>query len=194
MNFKKIYEDIFDNWNSGNYSVAFELLEKYLIYRPNSLSVNIIKADILIKFSRFDEAETILKKLLQTDFNEHIDLIYLQFGHLYKNKGEFVKSNKWYTKALLTSKDSANIQIYLACNYLSLGVFQKAQKHLEQVIKSGENLMDEAYYNLGVIEKYSRNYEKAIKYFNMALEIDPEYELAIREKKDVVLAMDFRTN
>lgn len=194
MNFKKIYEDIFGNWNSGNYSVAFELLEKYLIYRPDSLSVNVIKADILVKFSRFDESGIILKKLLQTNFNKHIDLIYLQFGHLYKNKGEFVESNKWYTKALLISKDNANIQIYLACNYLSLGIFQKAQKYLNQVIKSGEDLMDEAYYNLGVIEKFSGNYEKSIKYFDKALEIDPEYELAVKEKKDVILAMDIRAN
>lgn len=189
---KNMYKKLYEYWESGYVSAAYEMTLLYLDLNPNSVSVKIIQADILTSLNRYDEAKIILDSLHSSVKSEQLFQVFLQFGHFFKKNNNLEKSNSWYKQALLINQDNALSLVYIAENYLSQGDFVSAKKYFNKVIDLDNGLVDETLYNLGVIEKSLRKYSDALILFNRALEIDPGYKLAIKQKKDVILALELK--
>ncbi len=189
MDSKHIYKKLYDCWESGYISTAYELSIKYLQLNPDSFSVKIIKSDVLISLNRFDEAKVILDSLYETSNLKVLFQVFLKLGHFYKKKSDLEKSSSWYKQALIINQDNSLALMYIGENYLSMGNFDKSRKYFNKIIKLDSDIIDEALYNLGVIEKSLRNYDEALAYFDNALQIDPEYKLALKQKEDTILAL-----
>ncbi|MCB1604590.1 MAG: tetratricopeptide repeat protein [Xanthomonadales bacterium] len=184
----KLYQKIFDEWKSGNISSAYELTRKYLDRGIESKKVNIIFVDLLISLNNFQEAKQFLDEQVNTSNTEYLHQLYLQYGHLYTKKSDIQRSISYYKKAHSIKPNDPGSLIYIAQNYYSQGDFDSSIKYFNKVLKTTKQLNDEAYFNLGLIEKSLHNYDKAIFYFEKALELDPDYYIATNQMNDCRLA------
>lgn len=187
---ENIYKKIFESWESGNISTAYELTLKYMVENPNSVKVKIIQADLLVNLYRFNEAKKILIELLESANSKRLYYVYLQFGHFYFKKSDLKKSSLWYRKACLIEPKNPSVLIYISHNYFIQGRFEKAKLYLMQATDLNNGLIDEAFFNLGLIEKSLGNYGNAIDFFDKALSLDPDYQLALKNKNDCLQALN----
>lgn len=105
---------------------------------------------------------------------------YIELGRLYSKKGEYVKANSFFEKAL--SLDAPN-QYTLAEAYLHLGNNYYRLQNLDQAKELYQKVIQlfpipQAFFNLGIIEYDRSNYSEAITYFKKTLELDPRYTKA----------------
>ncbi len=100
------WDILFNYWQNGNLSCAFECVELFIEKTPHTVNGWIVKADILSNFARYSEAEKHLQEAEKLLKKESMFLVYNQYGHLYKNKGDLKKAKKLYKKSLANKETS----------------------------------------------------------------------------------------
>ena len=75
--------------------------------------------------------------------------------------------------------NNLNFQLKTAVLEIKMSKFETAKKRLKNIIISNP-YFKEAYYNLGSIYmNVEEDYKKALKYFTISLELDPDYQQSV---------------
>lgn len=114
-----------------------------------------------------EEAKEYLEKALDLKPKEAED--YAEQGHIYYLLGDYKQAKTSLDKAI--DKDDKTALLYLAEVYQAEEKEEEAQALLENYVKN--NAKDsEALNNLGMMQMNNENYEEALKYFQLGLEIE----------------------
>ncbi|MEM6686812.1 MAG: tetratricopeptide repeat protein [Bacteroidota bacterium] len=92
--------------------------------------------------------------------------------------GEILKAITYYHEALKRDQGNYFYHSQLAKLYYQDGIIDKAEHHASQAIVGKMTDPSGDYYILGMVHLDRKEFRKAMKLFNMALEENPAYELA----------------
>ena len=127
---------------------------------------------------KFDEALLIFQKFAEN--NPNVYQIFFNIGDCFREKGEYDKANEQYNIALAKAKEKSDIVIQakaLAASgevYLRQSKFKEAQEFFKQSIAL--NPKDEILaYNVAEIFFGSNQTDDAIRYYQLAIQIKPEW-------------------
>jgi tetratricopeptide (TPR) repeat protein len=171
-----------------NASIA-KLAQEYLTDFPRHGLVWIDYGNALANLGKYKEARTALLRAVKNVPAEHIDIPYYYLGRLYKNAGNHRRAVEWYKKASEVAPERGDYFIVLGVAYISLEKTSEAQACFARAIECKEGMIEEAYYNLGVILAGQRKYKNALTCFEKALQLDPKYKLAKQALVDMKTAL-----
>lgn len=168
---------------------VIELAESFLNDFPESQAVWTLYGLALCRVDRFKDAKKALLRSISlvddTDKQERISWLYCRMGRIYEDSGNFRKAIAWFEKAHETNPNEATFLIYIGVKLLRLEKYEEAVEVLTKATTCHEGCIDEAFYNLGVVNLIQRNYAEAKSCFEKALELDPKYKEAREQLKDI---------
>lgn len=150
------------------------------------------KGNQLYKEAKYDEALVQFQQFLEK--NPNLYQIQASIGDCYREKGEFDKAIENYNKVLEQAKSdpalgkemSAKALAGIGNCYLKQGKLPEAQNFFKQSIENSPK--DEVLaYNVGEIYFSNQGYDDAIRYFEMATQIRPEWPDPFKKLGDVYL-------
>ncbi len=100
-------------------------------------------------------------------------------GWAHAQLGRFEKAIKYCQAAIDLDPDFANPYGEIGACLIELGELEEATAYLRRAVRARE--CDEAhlaYYNLGRVSEKQNNYPRAIRQYQKAMEIDPEFDPA----------------
>jgi len=107
------YQKMFNAWDAGEHAYALELSRELLHDFPDFKIGRIVQGAILYELARYAEAEEILYATVEDLSAESKDHGYIQFGHLFREKGDYESAGKWYRKAIELDPLDAGRHIFL---------------------------------------------------------------------------------
>lgn len=165
-----------------------EFARNYLNDFPDSRGAWSIYSNALFRLSKKKEAKKALLKtikLYSKDSDDNLGWLLCRMGNIYKNSGNFIKAIEWFNKAHKEIPEEATFLIYIGVTYLRLEKYNEAEEVLTRATLCKEGFVDEAFYNLGVVQMAEEKYEEALLSLKKALKIDPKYEEAKQQLKDL---------
>lgn len=150
-----------------------------------------VLGDGLTDFASYREADAALKRALRLAPEYRVGAVCALVGHLHREKGDHVRAEKWYRRAIKEDgPNTLNLVILGGC-LAKQGKFQEAKQCHRKAIKLASDPVDEAFFNLGLVLRAEGRLQQAADNFRKSLEIDPNYPPAKRALKDVekVLAL-----
>jgi tetratricopeptide (TPR) repeat protein len=181
---KESWNILMKAWNEGKTACRLHYARRYAAAYPDDMNGWIALADILGGIALYKDALKALGKSLKLCPKEKVYHIFAQMGHLYSEKCDLKKAERWYRKAVAEHSRQENL-IFLGACLAKQGRLQEAKAFYQQAVQTKPKTADEAYFNLGLISRAEDNYIVALDYFNKAIEIDPDYEAAKCERKDI---------
>ena len=185
------YRKMFNAWDAGECAHALELSRELLKEFPDYNIGWVLQGVILYELARYDEAEQVLHNAIQGLPLEHLKHGYIHLGHLCRERGDYDNAEKWYRKVIELDPDNAGRHIFLGMLLARKGDFSGAEASHRNAIRCSEGAVDEGYLNLGLVLRAQERYEEALKCFEQALEITPDYKEAITAKADIEKAIDY---
>ncbi|MCG8572151.1 MAG: tetratricopeptide repeat protein [Spirochaetes bacterium] len=112
-----------------------------------------------------------LNKSLEIGYNRK-DLLYI-LGLVYSHTGQYEEAIKVFNISL-TKEQSDLVLLAIGINYLKNNQLTEAIEYLKQAvsISKDEKIIEEAYYNIGLILYKEKKYSDAIGYFNKVIEVN----------------------
>jgi predicted negative regulator of RcsB-dependent stress response len=150
------------------------------------------KGNQLFKEAKYDEAIAQYQDFLAK--NPNLYQIQVSIGDCYREKGEFDKAIELYNKVLEQAKSDASLGKEMSAKalsgigncYLKQGKIPDAQNFFKQSIEAAPK--DEILaYNVGEIYFSNQGYDDALKYFDIAAQIRPEWPDPYKKMGDVYL-------
>jgi len=138
----------------------------------------------------YDEARQSLEKAVILD--PEFAIAYLYLGYAYSGLGLAKARNDVYEKAMTYSeKATEKERLYIEAAY-ARRIERNPEKSFHILKQMAEEYPKEkrAHFNLGGYYKGQKLYDKAIEEFNKALELDPNYGLALNELAFVYVGME----
>ena len=136
---------------------------------------------------RFKKARKALSETMKLTGESDDDFCWLlcNMGRIYEGSGYFHKALEWFKKAHEQNNSEATFLIYQGIIFLRTEKFYEAAEVFIKATNCKEGCIDEAFYNLGVVRIAQRKYQEAQKCFEKALKIEPKYQEAKQQFKDV---------
>lgn len=150
------------------------------------------KGNQLFKEAKYDEALVQFQQFLEK--NPNLYQIQVSIGDCYREKGEFDKAIENYNKVLELAKSDVTLGKEMSAKalsgigncYLKQGKLPEAQNFFKQSIENSPK--DEILaYNVGEIYFSNQGYDDAIRYFEIATQIRPEWPDPYKKLGDVYL-------
>jgi tetratricopeptide (TPR) repeat protein len=138
------------------------------------------KGNQLFKEAKYDEALVQFQQFLEK--NPNLYQIQVSIGDCYREKGEFDKAIENYNKVLELAKSDITLGKEMSAKafsgigncYLKQGKLPEAQNYFKQSIENSPK--DEILaYNVGEIYFSNQGYDDAVRYFEIATQIRPEW-------------------
>jgi protein O-GlcNAc transferase len=151
--------------------------------------------DNLFEEGKLEEAETILKEMLQKKAEDTAALHYM--GMIHYQKGEFNPAIEYIQKSLQINPENPEAHYDLGNAFLDIGKLDEAIGSYQEALKYNENYAD-AYSNLGLAYHEKGQPDEAVSFYRKALEINPDLPytnnnlgLALEEKGETDGAMQY---
>ena len=148
-------------------------------------------ASALKKQRRYDEAIKVFEKLLENCSEKCKPWLLHDLAEIESEKGKFKKALKIWLEAHQLNPKEATFLIFASTMAFRLGKFKKAEKLARMAANCQDGCIDEAFYNLGVYLTVQLAYKKALKCYEKAIEISPEYKDAIKRRDDLLETLKF---
>lgn len=171
--------------NQGLNACIIELAQEYLQDFPKHGVVWLYYGNALADFAMFKEARVAFLKAIKYMKPEHLSFPYNYMGHLYEIQGDYRRAAEWHEKAHEANPITADHLNFLGAALSHIGKLSEAESCFRKAIKCKEGMIDESYYNLGVILAGQGKYKQALDCLEKALEFDPQYKLAKQAIKDM---------
>ena len=169
---------------------TLSLTERYLAQYPRDGRAWCVLGHTLYGIARYDKAVRALRKALRYMPNEAVYLAHYRMAMMYRRKGQYRAAERWFHKGIASApKQTANL-IGLGAILARQGRTTEAKRYHRRAANLGD---EEGYLNLGLILRAEGKYEAALEAFDKAIQIDSDYELAKRERRDVAEAMKIGT-
>ncbi len=182
------FVDIEDAWAELKPSYGIVLTRRYLKDYPDDGRAMVYLGYFYTHVRRFDDALSTLKRAIRL-LEKNGGLIaeaYSAMGFLYQEKGNFRVAERWYRKALDNDPDNpfhhqtVGQILSLQCN------FDKAGGYFNHIISlPTERQKDQAYFEMGLIQKAMEKYREALLSFEKALEFGADKESVGEEISDL---------
>ncbi len=192
---KQRYNEIVSADDEELNSCVIELAEVYLKDFPDSQGAWLMYSFALYKTDRFKEAKKALIKTIKLteESDDNFSWLLCRMGRLYEDSGHFNKAIEWFVKANHINPSEATFLIYQGVMLLRTERFDEAAEIFLEATKCTKGCIDEAFYNLGVARITQRKYLEASQCFEKALEIDPKYNEAKKQLKDMKKVLEIKT-
>lgn len=157
--------------NEDNPDKAMSYLDKALEYNPANADALNYKGWILYKSHRYEEAVEVYKKLIE-EKPAHFNAFGIM-GEIHEEQKEYEKAIEFYTKQIAISQNS---YLYMSRGYCyaSLDRFEEARADYRRSVEL-EPQEYNSYRNLANTYAYEEQEEKALPYYEKALEADVEH-------------------
>ncbi len=175
-------------WESDMPAATRAYAEELLLSHPIDRGILLVLADTLISLAQYEEAKSILTRVLKRKSNRWKSLASVYMGQLCKEMGQYKNAEKWYRKAM-EYNPSRTTWIYVGAILARQGQYEEAKQCHRKATRSKTEAQDEAHYNLGLIYRAEGKLKFALKHLEKAIEIDPKYTKAKEARKDVIQAM-----
>ena len=194
MSSEDSWAQITEAHNKDQWASLLEACALHLKKNPNHIQAQIPQAIALRHLKRFDEAVALLQKTY-TDPSASEQCKYqcqTQLGETLQEVGRFDDARRAYDEAYrLLPKNTVAI-IYRGVMELRVGKFSEARQWFNRALKCSEGDVDEAHFNIGSTYLCERNYEKAIEHYQVAITLDPNYDIAWERLADAKRAREIR--
>lgn len=158
LNLRHDYQKAFDD-----YSAAIKL-------EPNKEDYFSARAYLYKQVKDFDAAVKDYDKLIE--LNPQKGRYYDYRAEIYVQKGEFEKAVKDYTKSIALSPASHLGYLWRAKVFLQMNDFAKAHQDYQKVIEiGGEFFGCQGYDGRGAVSAKQKDFQKALNYFDKAIEL-----------------------
>ncbi len=159
---------------------AIEMLNNLLDKKPDYTKASLTLGDLLIEKEKYKEAANSLIEALKYDPTS-FDLNY-ELGIVYTMLNDFKSAKEYYEKAAEFNSMFYNTKYSLAQIALLYKELEQAEELFQQTIED-EDLQADSYYELAKINLIKGEKEIAIKYANIAVELDSE-KISAKIKKE----------
>ncbi len=166
----------------GDSKHAEEAYKEALKIEPSNSEGHLALANLLKEMFKYDEAEKEYRRALELD--PHNANVYRCLGHFNKDRwreekkdGFFEAAKLWYESAVRISPQPYNF-IALGHLYKDNHKLERAKEKYRKVTDLGKNSNDVkavAYFNLGDVADLESRTEKAIKYFEETIGLEPHF-------------------
>lgn len=177
-------------WNGGLPACHAELAIEYTQKYPEDFAGWIALADVFVHFARYEDAREALRKAQKLTPKKFQFKICVQWGHFERERNDLKRAERWYRRAVKL-KTTTRTLIFLGSILAKQGRFLEAKECHHQAVVSATDPLDEAYYNLGLIFRAERKYEKALECFERAIRIQRE-NVYVTAQKDIKEALKLK--
>jgi tetratricopeptide (TPR) repeat protein len=125
---------------------------------------------LLADYKNINESINLLETALNK-FPKNIEMRY-NLGTLYLNNNNFKQAQLQLDQAYSLMTDNISVMNNLALSYSGAGLWNESKKILEQILEKDNKFLI-AKHNLGHVLYQNNEYEKSLKVFKEALEINP---------------------
>ncbi len=160
-----------DFFNSGNYKMALDYADRAISIKGTPRAMK-MKARILHKMGRQEEAIEILKEVLDQDVED--DEAWFILGEILEDMGDEEEAEGAYARCLKFNHRNLGCWANRGNVLLSMGRYNEALLCYERAISIRSDL-PLLWNNKGVALKYLGRYDEALQSYNMALRFDPNF-------------------
>jgi tetratricopeptide (TPR) repeat protein len=176
-------EEAMEALKHERFATAAALFEKALTDEPGDKSKiappyaqTLVGESISILESNPKQAESLLKKAIELD-PTNAEAFY-NLGKLYTSKKEYAKAIQAYDKAIDLNPRSPDAFFNLGFLYYGKKDYPKAEALFLKVTELQPTYLDEAYFNLAVVQNLQGKKEESIGNLERALEVNPNNDKA----------------
>lgn len=188
---KKLWRELVDAWERDTPACQVYLAENYTTKFPDDFFGWVALADGLTRLSSFKRAAEALCLARRLSSFEYVDLVYSRLGHYYREKGDLVRAERWYRKAVASSESQEHL-VFLGACLAKQGRYAESQHYHERAVEIDPQKADEALYNLGLVYRAESRYVEALRCFEKAIELDPDYHDAKIARNDIQRVLNLR--
>jgi tetratricopeptide (TPR) repeat protein len=165
-------------WDAGEYKDIVERGSALIVRGADISSIVMLYADALMELGRTSEAREAYKLALTVLPNRRHARVLGALGALEVDAGDVVAAEQYCLRAMALAPDHASAYIWLGAAYEDADRLADAEAQYSRATKCGEGAIEEAWYNLGAIQKVLGRTSEAVISFRRALAIDRDYALA----------------
>ena len=159
--------------DAGQHEQLLELAKYMQSINCETDNVLMFKGKALLDTEKYDEAEIIFERLLESGGGNTEELNY-RLGFLHMQKGEVDKALRCYKNVIRLNPDHPYAHGELADLYYQR--LDKIDKALEHVQKQLAKCEQPYYHNLcGILQESSGRFEEGLDCYRKAMEMDPDY-------------------
>jgi tetratricopeptide (TPR) repeat protein len=156
----------------------------HLLVHLNFLSENY--AQIIADIKTFDQTKLLNQVLVKKTYENTDAWLCYRVGEAYQFQSDFINAEKFYDKAYSLAPFYPEFLNKYGSACLNNNNRKKAQTLFQTLVKEFPNFAP-GYSNLGYFYLMDGNIEPALSYFEKALLLDPDYELALMNKASVMM-------
>lgn len=165
--------------------LAISLAERLIADGADAGWIFEVYASNLIGIGRYDDAVTALDRAEQLVSDRRIPWVIHRRAHLERQRGNLQSALDLWKQAHSENPNEATFPIYAATMAHRLGRLTEAEELARIGTECSEGNPDEAYYNLGGYLAAQERYEEAMNCYEKAIDLDPEYEIAIKRRNEL---------
>lgn len=163
-----------------NFPVSEKLSLQGLQANPNNASLLSILAQTYFNENSCILAIPPLEKLLE--LGQGNEFVHSKLGFCYYHQNRFEDAIEQYKLALSYEDRNSDTHYNLGKLYAKLGDLKRSETHLLMALLIKKQPVDAEFLSLALTYKLQEDYQKALQYFNSALEENPDNERALYEK------------
>ncbi|MGB9512262.1 MAG: tetratricopeptide repeat protein [Candidatus Acidiferrum sp.] len=191
-----LYRQLFDRHRDMSVPISFLIDRTGNIVKIYQGTVSKERFEADFQHIPSGDSERLAKALPFAGFREtyEFERNYLSLGFVFYERNYFEQSQQFFAQAVKDDPGSAEALYGLGSAYLQQGKTEEARDCFERALKltaSYPGTPPNCWNNLGILAVREGNYDRAIQYFQTALQIDPKHSIALqnlgsayRQKKD----------
>lgn len=144
----------------------------------------------LIELGRCTDAEAVLDRAEKVSKKERLPWLIHRRALLEEHRGNYAVALELWKSANAMAPDEATFLIYAASIAFRLGNLMEAEELARMGTRCAEGCPDEAWHNLGRYLAAQKRYDEALFCHEKAIEIDPEYKIAIALRDELLQVLD----
>ena len=191
MSSAKRREQLLEAHERDQPAVAVELARLYLADSPDDRSALLLYGDALADLARYAEARAAFERALALSEPTQRALVLRHLGRLYDQRGELREAERYYREAISSSPQDGTAYIYLGAMLARAGRLEEAEVLHREATECTSGDIDEAYLNLGLVQRGRGDYFGALKSLRQALALAPPFGEEKNPFVDIERALEF---
>jgi tetratricopeptide (TPR) repeat protein len=147
--------------------------------------------EVLRRLGQLAEAERIIRAVY-SESHSFRGLAEASLGKLLIITGKLEEAVSWLKRATVSSPENQDTWNYLSIALTNQGRLNDAAEVLKEGLARADSHRDELYLNLGRTFRAMEDYPAALECFDKALNLTPDYRLALDDRADILKALSIR--
>lgn len=166
-------------------ALTVELARLYLADQPDDRAVLLIYGEALMGLARYGEGRSTFERALTLSAPTQQTSVLRLLGRLYDARGELREAERYYHDAIAAAPTHASAYVYLGALLARTGRLDEAERIQQKAAACVDGAIDEAYLNLGLIQRARGDYVAALDSLRKAIALDPADTIAQEALLDI---------